>query len=350
MEATARRAVASGAQPAAAYLHLAQALAARGQSISTVREALSQSEQAFAAAPGVTAEEREKHALGRGVMLSLLAGDFEAAEKGVRAYEKLVTASRRQDDHGRVALVLGAVLEEQGRDKEAAGVALDFLDRRDAWEPNPGAEDIAMARDATPSLLVMALRGGRLTRAFYASRRADWLKGWTTRLTPVSKNFLWLHGWARAVDDAEGAREALAALPAYQPLPPFRPLTPVDLDVGRTYLLAGQAEQAIPWLAGFTRTCGVLEHPVEHLRAQLWLGRAREAKGDPQGACAAYRVVVDRWGQARPRSVTAEAAAERLAALRCGGPGARRKAGATPRPGGDDDDDEGPPPPPPPPP
>jgi serine/threonine-protein kinase len=63
----------------------------------------------------------------------------------------------------------------------------------------------------------------------------------------------------------------------------------------------------------------VLEHPVEHTRAHLWLGLLREAKHDKEGACAAYRVVLARWGKAKPPSVTAAKAAERTRALSCGG-------------------------------
>jgi serine/threonine-protein kinase len=318
LEVTARRLIASGAQPGMGYWLLAQALAARGQSISTVREALKQAADIIAANPSVKPEDRERRADEDAVALALLAGDFEAVEKLAPAYEKRAAASHRQDDHGSVALGAANVLSEEGRDKEAAAAALDFLDRRDAWEPNPGAEDVAMARDATPSLLVFAVHGGSLTREGAAARRAAWLDTWTKRVTPVSKNFLWPHGYARAVADEADAREAVAALPRYGSLPPFRPLTPVDADVGRTFLLAGRADEAVAWLERYTKSCSLLYEVIPQTRAQLWLGKAREAKGDTAGACAAYRVVIERWGKAKPKSVTADAARERVKALRCG--------------------------------
>ncbi|HSO00849.1 MAG TPA: hypothetical protein VLS89_21305 [Candidatus Nanopelagicales bacterium] len=56
-------------------------------------------------------------------------------------------------------------------------------------------------------------------------------------------------GHAALVDSAADAREALAALPGFEPLPPYRPETLVDAAVGRTFLLAGRGDEAIRWLA-----------------------------------------------------------------------------------------------------
>ena len=194
---------------------------------------------------------------------------------------------------------------------------MSFLDQRDAWEPNPRAEDGALAWDMTPALLRTALHGGRLSPAEVTARRDVWLSSWKARLTPVSRNFLWLFGYARVADTPEAARAALALLPTYGALPPYRSQTLIDADVGRTYLLAGQPAEALPWLERATRKCDVIGHPFDHVRAHLLLGQAREATGDEPGACAAYQRVLDRWGQAKPRSVTAEQAKRRFLALHC---------------------------------
>jgi serine/threonine-protein kinase len=66
------------------------------------------------------------------------------------------------------------------------------------------------------------------------------------------------------------------------------------------------------------KVCRALEFPVEHTQAHAWLGQAREAKGDKAGACAAYQGVLERWGRAKPRSVTAEMATKRAKLLGCG--------------------------------
>lgn len=165
--------IAGGSEPAWAYAELAGALAARGQPISTVREALRQSQRALEANPSVSPEERQGCVIATTSEAQILAGELDAAEKTARAYEQLIAGKVRQDEHASAALGLAQLLEEEGRDQEAARVAVDFLDRRDAWEPNPGAEDVAMAHDATPALLALALRGGLLTRAEPAERRGS---------------------------------------------------------------------------------------------------------------------------------------------------------------------------------
>jgi serine/threonine-protein kinase len=58
--------------------------------------------------------------------------------------------------------------------------------------------------------------------------------------------------------------------------------------------------------------------PFVHTRAHQWLGEALEANGDRGGACAAYAVVLARWGSATLPSVTARKARGRVAALGCG--------------------------------
>jgi serine/threonine-protein kinase len=92
-----------------------------------------------------------------------------------------------------------------------------------------------------------------------------------------------------------------------------------EAAVGHTYLLAGLHDEALPWLERGAKTCRALDLPIEHTRALLWLGMARDATHDREGACSAYRTVHARWGKAKPRSVTAEKAAERMRALGCGG-------------------------------
>jgi serine/threonine-protein kinase len=320
VEAAARRMIAAGIQPSPSYFLLAEALASRGQPMPTVREALRLSEQtSTAVAPGAAEASRadKKAHIWHDMSPALLAGDFEAAEHRVRELERLSSTSRRQVEHGSVARMLAAIAGEVGRDQDAARIALDFLDRRDAWEPEPNAEDVALAGDATPPLLLAALRGGAITRAEFAVRRDTWLRGWTARLTPVSKPYLWLYGYAAVTADAEGARRAFEALPSFEPLPPFRPLTLVDASVGLTYLHAGRTGEAITWLEQATKSCTALQFPVKHTQAHLWLGQAREAAGDKPGACAAYQVVLARWGRAKPRSVTADKARERVRALAC---------------------------------
>jgi eukaryotic-like serine/threonine-protein kinase len=309
MEATARRLIAAG-QRAPAFAALAAALAAEGKPPATVREALRQGRAAVPQAPS-SAELRQD------IDADLLAGDFEAAEQRARSLGRAVEASRRAEDHGGAALRLADILLETGRREEAARVADAFLSRRAAWEPDPRADDFALAADATPALLAIDMRAGKLTREAFAQLRGEWARAWETRVAPPFRNYIWLHGYAGSTTSPEDAREALAALERYLPLPPYRIQTLVDASVGLTYLLAGDAGRAVAWLEPATRSCRALSFPVEHVRAHLWLGEAREARGDKAGACASYRAVLQRWGEAKPRSTTADKARERTSTLGC---------------------------------
>ena len=77
------------------------------------------------------------------------------------------------------------------------------------------------------------------------------------------------------------------------------------------------SERALPLLEKAVAECFALWHPHLHTRVHHWLGQACEALHDERGACDAYAVVLKRWGRAKPRSVTAEAALTRSRALRC---------------------------------
>jgi Flp pilus assembly protein TadD len=90
-----------------------------------------------------------------------------------------------------------------------------------------------------------------------------------------------------------------------------------DAEIGRTYLLAGQAGEAIAHLRTAVAECDLFDAPVQHVRAARDLGRALEKKGDTAGACEAYGKVLAQWGHAKPRSVTADEARARVKALGC---------------------------------
>jgi serine/threonine-protein kinase len=325
MEAGARRAIAGGGRLDEAYEYLARALAARGAPADAVREALYSGARAFAALSGgqgsapVPAEKIRQIELNGDVRLALLRGDFVSAERDTRALLDLIVPERREDEHGVPTQWLAQALAESGRADDAARVARAFLDKSEAWEPDPRAEDYAMARDRTVPILALARAGGALTREQAFARRDAWLAKWSARALPSFHRFLWMHAFPPLADTPAEARDALAAEARFGPLPAYRPKVLTTADIGRLHLLAGHADDAIRFLEDATKSCRALEHPVLHTRAHDWLGRAREEKGDKAGACAAYRVVIERWGAANPRSVTAEHARERGKALGCTG-------------------------------
>jgi hypothetical protein len=97
--------------------------------------------------------------------------------------------------------------------------------------------------------------------------------------------------------------------------------------VGRVYALAGNIDEALPLLRAEAGRCGVvpstgwprqgIDPDVQHLQDRLLLGQLLEKKSDQEGACAQYAKILDRWGNAKPRSVTADMARERAKALAC---------------------------------
>jgi eukaryotic-like serine/threonine-protein kinase len=108
----------------------------------------------------------------------------------------------------------------------------------------------------------------------------------------------------------------VTAAPAFSGVaPPERGIP--DAEIGRVYLLANLFDDAIPYLRRAVANCEVLQSPFEHTHAALDLGRALERKSDTPGACDAYAKILARWGHAKPRSVTADAARERSKALSC---------------------------------
>ena len=128
--------------------------------------------------------------------------------------------------------------------------------------------------------------------------------------------------YARGVRTEEEARDALRALPRFSPLPlaglyePYMITIPAAA-IGHTLALAGRHAEAFPWLQRAARPCWFFEAPVENLRAHVDLGEEYEARGDRAAACSAYRVVLDRWRNVTPRSVTHARARERSAGLTC---------------------------------
>lgn len=317
MANVARRMIAASTSRSLGEVVLAESLAARGQPLATVEQAIDQAEKSRIEVAGSATESTQKQFAGLRWAARMLAGDFETAEARARDLERFTQTSHMQQERGAAARMLTQVLLETGRKREAGEVVTNFLDRREAWEPNPSAEDFAMARDSTPFLLFAAAEAESLSADARKTQREAWLRDWQLRATPIARNYLWMHAYASTAFSAEESKEALEAAKKFGPIPPFRPETMADAFVGRVHLLAGRTEDAMVWLENATRSCETLQFPFEQTRAFLWLGQAKESKGDKQGACGAYQVVLDRWGHAKPKSVSADEARARVSALGC---------------------------------
>ena len=104
--------------------------------------------------------------------------------------------------------------------------------------------------------------------------------------------------------------------------------------LGRAHRLVGVDAQAAHFYGIVARHCSTFRQPFHHVRASYWLGHYKEKEGKKDEACAAYQTVLDRWGtpasdpssrgwlepgkkRAKPKSITAEKARKRRAALGC---------------------------------
>ncbi len=176
--------------------------------------------------------------------------------------------------------------------------------------------------DMTMALARLASPGDPLPPELEAMRRASIERA---REAGADPGEIWNYLYAIPAATPADARAALDALPEWSPPTPT-PLLMGSFSVrqgspegatGHAYLLAGRAAEAVPHLRRAVAMCDLYQSTIDHVRAQLDLGRALEVTGDAAGACEAYGGVLAQWGHAKPRSVTAEAARASAAALHC---------------------------------
>ncbi len=200
-----------------------------------------------------------------------------------------------------------------GGDDEARKVAEDFRARSESWSANSAAKGLDL------SLWLLRLSEGRggLSPEEFERRRAVWID---QRLTTSGAfpGLVWTFAYGATAITAGDAEIALAAVPKFAPLTSFwRGSLSPDAYAGHVHLLAGHAGEAVFFLERAVANCTALLEPFVYVRAALDLGLALEGT-DRTRACSAYKLVLDRWGHARPRSVTADKAKERSRALGCG--------------------------------
>lgn len=127
---------------------------------------------------------------------------------------------------------------------------------------------------------------------------------------------LWASAYARA---SETRDEALAALAKLDSLRIVLPPTLRSYDISRVLFLAGRGQEARPGLERLAKRCSDrLLNPRNWLRSHLYLGELDEQAGNKTSACAHYAKVLERWGHAKPKSVTADEARAHATKLGCG--------------------------------
>jgi serine/threonine-protein kinase len=296
------------------YFVLAQALAATGAPLESVKGALDQAE----ARPVTTL--KTPGGLAR-LTLAELVGDFENADALSVALAPAIATSTSEEVHSSLTAVRIALAEETGDRAKALDLASGFEREASGWN----ADDPLGVRVKRLYLLHEARTLADPAFAEARDRLVEEASKQQGGSSPATRAHLRLLADARCAETAEEASDALAHEQVASLSEPE--LSGNELGVGRLLLLAGRVEEAIPVLERLTRSCRVitselsldsdLDAPLKFLHAQLLVGQAREARGDKAGACQAYGVIQARWKDARPRSVTLDRARERTRALAC---------------------------------
>jgi serine/threonine-protein kinase len=312
MEADARRWAVIRPDSASPYLLLTPALVALGRPIEAARETARQAE--LLTFEG--ADERRVLWKRTRAALESAGGDFVEAERRLLELAKIVEPSRSEYEHAIVALELAETYSEMGDDARAAKVAAAFVHKHDAWEPLPLGNAFAPDLDATGALLHYAAHGAIAAPEAVRLRdaRIDW---WRARASTVDGGAMWRAFFVAGVTTEAEASAAFAARAQWLDGGALAAEVADHAYVAIATVLAGKVDEAIPLLERQAATCKPLDAIVPATRARFQLGRAREAKGDVAGACAEYARVLARWGSAKPKSVTADAARARMRALAC---------------------------------
>ncbi len=296
------------------YSFLYAALAAQGADVEALREVVAKQEEKPAE------QERARGLVPQNAAnLAVYAGDFPAAESSLMALQQMEKPTEDEFWH-RADAQLIELYEEEGNVVAAGAVASDYLRRARAW-----------ARDGGPSplrayVLAALRRSHRKSDEDARTLRDAWLAEEKTKRPTDYAKFGWVTYFAMVAHDAREAREALDALPMFSPLPSLADVPERIGDEGAVYALVGDAEHAIPLLRTGTALCGDimngLEPPEIHtlmhqMRQRLLLGNMLEQQHDTTGACEQYGAILARWGQAKPKSVTADAARAHSKGLGC---------------------------------
>jgi serine/threonine-protein kinase len=307
LAADAERIIAAAPEAATGYAYRTAALLARSAPRETVEDA---AKQAADAQPG---EARAVQSAINEEAIAMAFGDFLAVQRAAGETEKTLSHTTDLAPHSAHALALAEAFIESGRTGDAARVALAYLRKRDLWVAN--AVEQGPESDATPRLVAIARRAGAMTPDAARRERESFVRRWSSLdHSHDAPQRVWLSAYAGA-STSEDADEAAAAMPADMPKAPATAAARAAL--GEVLRLKGALGDALPLLESASRACMTIEDPPWHVFAAMHLAEARETNGDSAGACEAYRAVLDRWGGAKPRSTTAEAARARVRTLGC---------------------------------
>lgn len=307
-EADARRLIVISPRGSRGYAMLALALAARGNPAAD--EAL---RQAWAALPDAQRARRTLYDRGQ---VAASRGNFTEVVALASELAALLAGSNAELDQSEPARQLLDAYDEMGDTARAAQIAKEFLRRRDAWSPAPSVGD-SPSQGSVPVMLAALRRVGALGTDAFEAQRDAWTRDAFATLAPDARGEFWYVAFAAPVETRDDAQRALAALTRYPIAKHARHLSAPEGLMGRVLARAGRASDALPHLESAAAACTILDAPILFVRTHFELGQVKEALGDRIGACASYAYVVERWGEAKPRSRTADGATARMRALHC---------------------------------
>jgi hypothetical protein len=256
--------------------------------------------------------ERAFEAIHDRTLIAILYGDFIGARELLEGLAHAVEPRVELDAHVRYGLTRLELLAETNDTKGAARFADELSRRMGAWTRPPGASIYAWGiRFFEPRLVAARTDLSPLERAQALDEWRAWAKS-----SDTDANAIWAFGEALPAESATAIENALRTMPPMPKIPST--YAAVDAFTGRVLVRGGRAADAIAPLRAASARCDATEQPFENTRAHLWLGQALEATGDDHGACEAYAVVVRRWCEAKPVSVSATTARERMTKLGCG--------------------------------
>jgi serine/threonine protein kinase/tetratricopeptide (TPR) repeat protein len=291
---------------------IATVLFARGVPMAAVREAFRAKAEKVPSSQRAAVEQADAY------RVAMAEGDFVRARALAETAATALPAGAGFFPHFQAAVDVMLAMNESGAIYESGVYALEFVHRARAWSP----ESVPQA--AYPMLMLgRAYTGGAISRNEFVAERAEMLvlaeAVWERAGKPrdsYQRSVIWIGANGLASFTEEDVKDAVASLPSYQPLPSPGAIGPeIDGILGTFYRSANRPDEAITHLRVITDSCNALVFPYGWVWGHLELGRAFEMKKAWKEAAAAYRVVIDLWGAARPRSVSAEFARTRLAAV-----------------------------------